>query len=287
MKHPFSVLQPEYSRLLSIMTVRPERKKLVDETAVKLIGLKTRWAPISEANGVPIVFMATSFEREASSNFEKNPAQGWSWRSRSRIIPYNGPFPSWRAAALEAYRLNGLDRVGRENWTWELMCFYGETFNGFGYRDWHRMHSPYLWGCTNIQTVGKYTSDGKFDAEHWDTQIGIIPVARRMIEIDPTLALPAAIPAPVKSGIADVETHDARWVQESLNRLGAEPKLVVDGSYGRKTMAEVRDFQRDYGLQVDGFVGPKTTAAILAALKNLEEEPKEQGHDAGESSKSG
>lgn len=278
MKHPFSVLQPEYSKLLSVMAVRPERKKLVDDTAVKLIGLKTRWAPISERNGVPIIFMATSFEREASSNFDKNPAQGWSWRSRSRIIPYNGPFPSWTAAALEAYRLNGLDRVGRENWTWELMCFYGETFNGFGYRDWHRMHTPYLWGCTNIQTVGKYTSDGNFDATHWDTQIGIIAVARRMVEIDPTLALPVSIPAPVKTGIADDADTDgggARWVQETLNKLGYTPALVVDGSYGRKTMSAARAFQRDYGLEVDGFVGPKTTAALRAALKALDDEPKE------------
>lgn len=287
MKHPFEVLRPEYSRLLSVMTVRPDRRKQIDDAAVKLIGLKTRWQPISDQNGVPVVFMATSFEREASSNFAKNPAQGWSWRSKSRIIPYNGPFPSWQAAALEAYRLNGLDRVGRDNWTWELLCFYGETFNGFGYRDYHAMHSPYLWAGTNIQKIGKYTGDGRFDPSHWDMQIGIIPVARRMIEIDPTLALPdAIIPAPEKTGIADSETHDTRWVQESLNRLGAEPPLVVDGSYGRKTMAAVREFQRDYRLDVDGFVGPKTTAALLAALKNLDDEAKEQGHDAGESSTS-
>lgn len=287
MKHPFEVLGPEYSKLLSVMAVRPERKKLVDDTAVKLIGLKTRWAPISEHNGVPIVFMATSFEREATSNFSKNPAQGWSWRSKSRIIPYNGPFPSWTAAALEAYRLNGLDQVGRDNWTWELMCFYGETFNGFGYRDYHRMHSPYLWGCSNVQTVGKYTADGKFDPGHWDEQIGIIPVARRMIEIDPTLALPASIPAPVSSGVAKIENHDTLWVQTSLNRLGAYPALRIDGSYGRKTMLAVKEFQRDYGLQVDGYVGPKTTAAIAQAIQSLDDEPKERTDDAGESSKSG
>lgn len=277
MRHPFEVLKPEYSQLLSIMTVRPDRRKLVDDAAVKLIGLKTRWAPISEANGVPIVLMAASFEREASSNFEKNPAQGWSWRSHSKIIPYNGPFPSWRAAALEAYRLNGLDRVGRDNWTWELMCFYGETFNGFGYRDWHGMHTPYLWACTNIQTVGKYTDDGHFDAAHWDSQIGIVPVMRRMIEIDPTLALPAVIPVPAKSGLADDATHDSKWVQASLNRLGHHPALLVDGSYGRKTMAAVRQFQRDYGVEVDGFVGPRTTAALAAALRALDDEPKEVG----------
>jgi lysozyme family protein len=274
MKHPFEILKPEYSQLLSMMTIRPEKREIVDHIAVKLLSLKTRWEPISAINGVPIVFMATSFEREAASDFSKNPAQGWSWRTRSSIVPHNGPFPSWKAAALEAYHLNGLDKVGRDNWTWELFCFYGELFNGTGYRDYHAMHTPYLWAMTNIQTRGKYVEDGKFDPNHFDEQIGIVAVARRMIEIDPTVALPAvAIPAPVHSGIADPSTTDGadtKWVQDALNKLGWQPELVEDGSYGDKTKKAVEHFQRSFGLKVD-FAGPETVNALRAALKGVED----------------
>lgn len=278
MQHPFTILKPEYTGLLAAMVVREECRHLVDEVAVRLCQNKTRYQPVTDADGVPVVFIGPSFEREASSNFSKNPAQGWPLHSHSKWIPRNGPFPDWKTAAIAAYRLNGLDKVGAGNWTWELICFYGELFNGMGYRDFHHMHSPYLWGGTNIQTVGKYTSDDKFDPAHMDTQLGIIPVARRMVELDPTLALPAVpyVPAPpIASGLATVPDHDTKWVQASLNALGFDPPLDVDGSYGRDTKLAVEQFQDSWGLaDVDGLVGPQTTTAIEKALAALAEDPK-------------
>jgi putative chitinase len=59
------------------------------------------------------------------------------------------------------------------------------------------------------------------------------------------------------------------WVQQSLNKLGAEPPLIVDGTYGPATVAAVRTFQQSNGLDVDGKVGPQTIGAIEAALTAL------------------
>jgi lysozyme family protein len=277
MRHPFEILKPEYSQLLSAMVIRKECRAEVDHVAMKLVGFKPRYQSVSVATGVPIVFMATLFEREAGSDFTRNAGQGWPLNSISRDIPKNGPFRTWADSAIAAYHLNGLDRVGAAAWTWELMCFYGELFNGTGYRDAHHMHSPYLWGGTNIQTIGKYTADGEFDPTKWDAQLGIVPVARRMVEIDPSLALPsAAIAPPIHSGIAAPETGvDTKWVQTALNKLGWEPPLHVDGSYGDKTKKAVEHFQRSYNLKVD-FAGPETVAALkeaLAALDAPKEEP--------------
>jgi len=274
-KHPFEILKPEYSQLLSLMVIRPEKRELVDHVAVKLLGFKTRYQPVTDKTGVPVVFIGPSFEREASSRFNLNPAQGWPLNSISHIIPHNGPFRTWFDAAVAAYHLNGLDGVGAGNWTWELICFYGELFNGMGYRDWHHMHSPYLWGGTNIQTVGKYTTDGDFDAAHWDEQLGIIPIAKRMAEIDPSVALPINIPAPVHSGIAAPDTGvDTKWVQNAMNQLGWQPPLREDGSYGDKTKKAVEHFQRNFGLKVD-FAGPETVKALQAALAAIEASKKE------------
>lgn len=59
------------------------------------------------------------------------------------------------------------------------------------------------------------------------------------------------------------------WVQQSLNKLGAEPPLTVDGSFGHATLAAVQAFQREQGLRPDGKVGPLTLAAIDNALATV------------------
>jgi lysozyme family protein len=272
MHHPFTALKSEYATLLSAMAVRGECVKAVDEVATKLLACRSRYEEVTAINGVPVVYIGPCFEREAGNDFTKNPAQGWSLHSVSRIIPRNGPFPDWKTAALAAYRLNGLDKVGKGNWTWELICYYGELFNGMGYRDFHHMHSPYLWGGTNIQTKGKYVADGKFDLNEMDPQLGIIPLGRRMAQIDPSLALTPInfVPAPpIHSGIAPQPEFDTKWVQASLNTLGFWPALDADGSYGLWTKFTVERFQFDYGLHVDGLVGPETTAALKKALAAL------------------
>jgi putative chitinase len=60
--------------------------------------------------------------------------------------------------------------------------------------------------------------------------------------------------------------HSTTWLQISLNKLGAEPALVPDGSYGPVTAAAVKAFQESRGLEGDGKVHPETLAAMDAAL---------------------
>lgn len=273
-KHPYDVLKTEYAaRLAAAKIVRTEE---VERTAKRLLGNKALYRAVSEATGVPILWMAASFEREASSDFRRSPAQGDYWNRVSVHVPKGrGPFKSWEAAAIDAYKLKNMHKVGAANWTWELMCFYGELFNGFGYRDYHNMPTPYLWAGTDQQQRGKYVEDGKFDTRHFDTQLGIVPMMMRMQALDPTLAVPYAIvPAPSAAGIvvqpapAGVgslsDKDDVRWLQTALNKAGHGPVLVVDGIYGRNTWLAVRNYQIRRKLTVDGFAGPETFGDLKA-----------------------
>jgi putative chitinase len=70
-------------------------------------------------------------------------------------------------------------------------------------------------------------------------------------------------------GVPGTESHSTTWLQVSLNKLGADPQLVPDGSLGPMTTAAVTDFQRSHGLDPDGIAGPATLAAIDAALQAL------------------
>jgi putative chitinase len=69
-----------------------------------------------------------------------------------------------------------------------------------------------------------------------------------------------------KAALNGTGAHGTVWVQQSLNKLGAEPPLLVDGSFGFATMAAVKAFQQTKGLEVDGKVRPQTVAAIERAL---------------------
>lgn len=54
-----------------------------------------------------------------------------------------------------------------------------------------------------------------------------------------------------------------KQLQSILNKK-INAGLVVDGDFGNKTLAKVKDFQRSYGLVVDGVVGPLTWKILLA-----------------------
>ena len=58
------------------------------------------------------------------------------------------------------------------------------------------------------------------------------------------------------------------WVQQSLNKLGIEPALAIDGSFGPLTVAAVKAFQQVHGISADGKINPQTIAAIEQALGN-------------------
>src|SRR5262249_5402136 len=58
-------------------------------------------------------------------------------------------------------------------------------------------------------------------------------------------------------------------LQASLNKLGENPPLVVDGIYGGATTAALTTFQAAHGIAADGWAGALTLPAIAAAVKAL------------------
>ena len=65
-------------------------------------------------------------------------------------------------------------------------------YNGVGYEVYHAEPSPYDWGATNIEQRGKYSGDGVFAANMWDTQIGCAAMLKAMMGLDASITFPAA-----------------------------------------------------------------------------------------------
>lgn len=107
---------------------------------------------------------------------------------RTTIVPIGrGPFADWQTAAYDALvTMNGFNKI--TDWSPERVAYVLETFNGFGYRG-HGIPSPYLWGGTSVQKRGKYVSDGVYNANVMDPQIGGMAVLKELLKLDPSIKL--------------------------------------------------------------------------------------------------
>ncbi len=59
-----------------------------------------------------------------------------------------------------------------------------------------------------------------------------------------------------------------RWIQWQLAHAHGHEEVAIDGIWGDRTEAAVRDVQSAAGIQVDGIVGPDTREALLRTAEN-------------------
>lgn len=279
MSATYQGLKGEYGRLLS--TVKITKTTAATAAAKKVFANGNRYIAAGLATGVPWPLIGALDLRESDCNPRAALGQGDPWNRVSVNVPRGkGPWISWEAAAEYYVHYDGLDDPPAP-YDMSVACYMGEKWNGFGYRN-HGVNTPYLWGMTNHQEAGRYAGDGNWQAGQWDTQPGIIAVLLSMFEIDPSTKIggvyvPTDDQFPVKPLPAPYDETGTRWIQSRLNILmvanSDDPDklnlLRVDGNYGRKTAATVRDFQRWQSIAVDGEAGDETTHAMDVELLTL------------------
>jgi lysozyme family protein len=283
MQPSFESLRDEYYRLWQGMRIHDEKLQAIDKMARRLASNKSRYQSVAQATTVPWFVIAVLHEREASGNFVCHLHNGDPLSARTRHVPSGRPPPpakppfTWEQSACDALAIDDLTKVG--SWSIERTCYEIELYNGFGYRR-HGVHSPYLWSFSNNYSSGKFVADGKWSASAVDGQCGVMPLIRRLMAADSSIAFDAPNSAPAVADSPSVaaevspsaaavsgSAHTTEWLQNALNSLGASPKLVVDGHYGPSTKKSVRQFQASNGLLDDGMVGPVTYAAIEKKLR--------------------
>lgn len=229
--------------------------------AKRLVAAKARYQAVEARTGVPWTFIAVTHQRESSQNWERSLAQGDRWDLVSIHVPAGrGPFQSWEAAAVDALVNCGPYAARNRDWSIAGTLALLERYNGVGYFN-RRLPSPYIWSGTDQYQKGKYVADGVFDPDEVDKQLGCAGLILAMMKLDPSIKFEDGPTAPAAGVVRDGE-----WLQDSLNKLGAEPQLEVDGIVGPATRNAVRAFQLAQGLVVDGLVGPATFAALDKAL---------------------
>lgn len=136
---------------------------------------------------MPYYFVGIIHYRECSLNFLQNLSNGDPLTARTIHVPKgrpingNPPF-TWEECAIDALNLREIDKI--TDWSIENMLKTFEDYNGDGYLKYHpTVNSPYVWSGTNLYTKGKYASDGKFDPNLVDKQIGCAALLSQFVKI--------------------------------------------------------------------------------------------------------
>ena len=244
---------------------------------------KDRYEEVSAATNMPAELIAALHWRESSGNFNTYLHQGDPLGKPAVNIPNDIPvFYEWEEAAIHAlnmqYHKNRQDDLEIENDTRNpnALGSYAETYNGLGYYN-RGMPSPYVYSGTDQYTSGKYVSDGSFNQNAVDQQLGVMPMLGAIggihteQDMSPRGITPEFLWRKVVNGSKVLKSGnngvEVEVLQQRLQQLGYDIS-TIDGDFGNGTKRAVIAFQTDVGQSADGVVGPGTANAIEDTIKS-------------------
>ncbi|MBL8908169.1 MAG: peptidoglycan-binding protein [Rhizobiales bacterium] len=182
----YAELADEYDTLFELC--KPSSGKLadIDAAITALVKNQTRYHAVADDfPGMPWYFVAVVHQLEASRKFDTHLHNGDPLTARTVHVPPgrpasgNPPF-SWEESARDALRLKKLHNI--QDWAMSRILWCLEAYNGWGYRLYKPILTPYLWSFSNHYTKGKYGADGKYDPNLVSKQIGAATLLKRMSE---------------------------------------------------------------------------------------------------------
>jgi lysozyme family protein len=152
----------------------------------QLIPNQSSYQSIQDLLGVPWYIVGVIHYRESDCDFtchlfNGDPLSGRTYDDPAGLPLSPEPPYTWKQGAIAALQYDGLDKV--LDWSIANSLYVLEKYNGLGYWQYN-INSPYVWSGTNQYTKGKYTSDGSYDPNAVDKQIGCAAILKCMIDQD-------------------------------------------------------------------------------------------------------
>ena len=175
-------LQAEYANLFSICTINNVAN--VDPVVDTIESNKAIYQSVGIA---PWYWIGAIHYMEADFDFTTHLYNGDPLSARTVDEPAGRPIAppdlpnghySWAFSAKDSLTYQGLT-----SWTdWSIPgCLYqAESYNGWGYRLYHGIYSPYVWSGSQLYTTGKYASDGQFVITEVSEEVGVGVIIKRM-----------------------------------------------------------------------------------------------------------
>lgn len=184
------------------MQEHPDKVAAARSFAGRAMAHKSEYEDIAEAirvqynKHIPWWFIPLVHERECIggvNNWSCNIAQGKPFNVRSSIVPYNGPFPSFQAAAIAALVHEAPFAANNTNWSGGGTMTIAEHYNGLKYAEAGRP-SPYIWAGTDQYVSGKVMRDHGPIENVVDQQLGVAISLRELMKLDHTIVLDGNLP---------------------------------------------------------------------------------------------
>jgi len=163
----------------------PHRIPEIRARAQVIIDNKERYQAVEFQTGVPWFWIGAIHYRENANRFNGALHNGdkviGNGRLTYRVPAGRGPFATWEDSAYDAIKSQGLHLI--EDWPIERCLFEAEKYNGTGY--FGRENSPYVWaGTTLSDETGKYVSDGRYDPNAPEKQLGVAALIGALVDMD-------------------------------------------------------------------------------------------------------
>lgn len=264
----YESLKSGYERNWANLQIRPTRLGEANATARKAINGKATYQQVERLTGVPWYFVALCHYRESNFDFDTYLGNGESLKRVTCLVPKGrGPFASFVDGAVDALRIQHF--VGTQDWCIARTLYRLECFNGLGYHA-KGVNSPYLYGGSTLYgpaeaKAGKFVADHVFDPSHVDSQLGTAVILHAMMSQDSSITIDDSPPITSRCEPDEDVASSVLLMQQTLNKLGANPPLDEDGISGPKTKAAVSQFQRQHALEDTGLLDGTTIAAITRA----------------------
>lgn len=264
----YEKLKSGYERNWANLQIRPARLGEANATARKAINGKATYQQVERLTGVPWYFVALCHYRESNFDFDTYLGNGESLKRVTCLVPKGrGPFASFVDGAVDALRIQHF--VGTQDWCIARTLYRLECFNGLGYHA-KGVNSPYLYGGSTLYgpteaKAGKFVADHVFDPSHVDSQLGTAVILHAMMSQDSSITIDDSPPITSRCEPDEDVASSVLLMQQTLNKLGANPPLDEDGISGPKTKAAVSQFQQQHAIEDTGLLDGTTIAAITRA----------------------
>lgn len=173
-----STQNPDFTYLWDNCVLDESSKQSVSDICQKIAENRSRYEDVEKQLGIKWFFIAAIHYREANLSFKAAFHNGDKIIGTGQLTTHvpvgRGAFDTWEESVADACKLLRLDKIS--GWDIQTCLSIAEHYNGLGYRK-HGIYSPYVWGGTNnFGGVGKFMSDGKFDANAEEKQIGVAAI---------------------------------------------------------------------------------------------------------------